>query len=240
MVKATAFGVDLAWSDGNSSGCVALDAHGRVVDERLLSSDGEIVGWLADLTGGAAAVAVDAPLLVPNDTGRRPCESDLARAYGSRKAGPHPCNRPLLIRTNGRIRGEDLRSMLEPLGFTDPWGGGRRVLLEVYPHPALIEAFSLPERLGYKKGRVGERRNGLRHLEELLARLAEADPPLHAPRIEIGDEVRGRALKDIEDLLDARVCAWVAAVWQRRRREGVRLFGTSCSGHIAVPIGPAV
>ena len=50
----------------------------------------------------------------------------------------------------------------------------------------------------------------------------------------------GVELKAIEDLLDARICAWVAAVWNRYGDVGVRVFGDAASGHIAVPIGSVV
>ena len=47
-------------------------------------------------------------------------------------------------------------------------------------------------------------------------------------------------MKAVEDLLDARICAWVAAVWNRYRNAGVRVFGDAASGHIAVPLGLVV
>ncbi len=77
-----ALGVDLAWSESNGSGACALDADGRVVDERILGADDEILDWVRGLASDSAVVAVDAPLLVPNETGRRLCESELSREYG--------------------------------------------------------------------------------------------------------------------------------------------------------------
>ena len=50
----------------------------------------------------------------------------------------------------------------------------------------------------------------------------------------------GVELKAIEDLLHARICAWVAAVWNRYGSTGVRMFGDAASGHIAVPLGSVV
>ena len=47
----------------------------------------------------------------------------------------------------------------------------------------------------------------------------------------------GPELKAIEELLDSRICAWVAAVWNRYRNTRVRVSGDAASGHIAVPIG---
>ena len=236
------FGLDLAWSSTNPTGGCAVDCDGRIVDERFLGSDDEIIGWIESRLSGPAVVAIDAPLLVPNETGRRPPENDLARVYGARKAGPHSSNRKRLLGVHGTIRGEGLVARLAPLGFTDPWSPGERTLLEVFPHPTIIEAFGIEERLVYKAKKgvgVPQRRQGLRSLAQLLKQLEDADPPLVGPEIEISDEVRGRALKAIEDRLDAQVCAWVASVWGRYP-DRVRLFGDAAVGHIAVPIGRAV
>lgn len=233
------FGLDLAWSAGNPTGACALDGDGSIVDERMLGSDGEIVEWISDSLSGPAVVAIDAPLLVPNETGRRPSENELSRVYGSRKAGPHSSNRTRLLGLHGAIRGEVLAQVLARVGFADPWGGSDRTLLEVYPHPTIIEAFGLEERLIYKAKRgvrVPERRQGLRRLAALVGKLSVADPPLRGPAVEVGDQVRGRDLKAIEDRLDARLCAWIASVWAHQP-DRVRLFGDSESGHIAVAAG---
>ncbi len=237
---ARCFGIDLAWSDGNPSGVCALDAEGWIVDERELGSDDEIVHWLVERLDGPAVVAVDAPLLVPNSTGRRQSEADVARVYSGRKAGPHPSNRTLFLSRYGRIRGQELAARFAALDFADPWSGGPRTLLEVYPHPTLIEAFGLPERLLYKAKRgvsVDGRRIGLRNLARLLDGLAGADPPLRGPAVDVPDSARGRGLKSIEDRLDARLCAWIAAVWDRYGEERVRLFGSAAEGHVAIPFG---
>lgn len=232
-------GLDLAWSAKNLTGACALDAEGRIVDERMLGSDDEIVEWIADLIDGPAVVAIDAPIHVPNQTGRRPCENELHREYGSRKAGPHSSNRSRLVGLHGAIRGEVLAARLAEFGFGDPWAGSERTFVEVYPHPAIVEAFGLDERLIYKSKRgvsVEDRRVGLRTLSALVDLLHSASPPLVGPAVEVTDGVRGAAMKAVEDRLDARLCAWIASVWGTVP-ERVRLFGDSGSGHIAVPTG---
>ena len=237
--SARSFGLDLAWSAKNPTGACALDAAGKIVDERMLSSDDDIIDWISNRLDGPAAVAIDAPLLVPNETGRRPCENELSREYGSRKAGPHSSNRSRLIGLHYGIRGEELAARLAVLGFGDPWAGSERTLLEVYPHPAIIEAFGLEERLIYKAKRgvtVDDRRRGLRTLSALLAQLNDADPPLKGPAVVVDETRRGAGLKQVEDQLDARLCAWVAAVWGNDATR-VRLYGDRETGHIAVPIG---
>ncbi len=166
---AAAIGVDLAWSRGRATGACAVASDGTIVDERLLGSDDEIVAWVAAHAAAECAVAIDAPILVPNEAGRRECERQVASEYGSRYAGPHPSNRALHLRTYGAIRGEDIATALERYGFGGPWDGRDRTALEVFPHPAIVEAFGLPERLPYKRGRVAQRRAGLRTLEALIA-----------------------------------------------------------------------
>jgi predicted RNase H-like nuclease len=164
----------------------------------------------------------------------------VSREYGSRWASTHSSNRQLLINHHGVIRGEDLAGELRRLGFGDLWSQTRRTILEVYPHPAIIEAFGLPRRLAYKKGRIAARRAGLRRLDALILSLDGADPPFIGAAVEITDTMTGVELKAVEDLLDARICAWVAAVWNRYGNAGVRVFGDAVSGHIAVPIGSVV
>lgn len=233
------FGLDLAWSASNPTGACALDVAGNIVDEKMLSSDAEIIDWVSSRMEGPAVVAIDAPLLVPNETGRRPCENELSREYGSRKAGPHSSNRTRLAGLHGAIRGENLASRLAAFDFGDPWAGSERTLLEVYPHPAIIEAFGLEERLVYKAKRgvtVDDRRRGLRTLSALLAQLGGTDPPVNGPAVVVEETLRGARLKQVEDQLDARLCAWVASVWGSDPTR-VRLFGDSETGHIAVPIG---
>ncbi len=239
-MDATYLGLDLAWSAHRPTGACAADGEGRIIDERMLGSTDEIIAWVAEHSAAKCVVAIDAPVFVPNATGRRAGENELARAYGSRKASPHTSNRTRLLEVHGEIRGEVIVEQLRKTGFGDPWAGSQRTYMEVYPHPAIIEAFGLPERLIYKAKKdvsVDQRREGLRTLSGLIDTLADADPPLIGSRVEVSDDVRGRALKAVEDRLDARICAWVASVFGRRP-DRVKLFGDAAGGHIAVPIGP--
>ncbi len=233
-----AIGLDLAWSDRYGTGACALDSEGNLSREKTLGNDDEIIAWVEDAIGdGPAVVAVDAPLQVPNETGRRCCEKQISQQYGGRKAGAHSSNRKLFEANYGRIRGEDLSERLSDLEFGGPWDNSRRTLIEVYPHPALIEVFGLEERLPYKKRkqRVAQWREGLRQLSGHLDSLAEREPPLKAGPLRIDDSVRGRRLKEVEDLLDARFCAWMALLWLARGRDAFTIFGDEPSGHIAVP-----
>ncbi len=58
---------------------------------------------LTETSREGCIVAIDAPTLVPNETGRRPAEAECQRLFGRYQAGPHPANRS---RYKGDIRGE--------------------------------------------------------------------------------------------------------------------------------------
>src|SRR5437868_246951 len=96
----TFIGIDLAWSPRNLTGAAVLrgDAGGAdLIDHGLLGDDAAISAYIAQHAGeGPAIVAVDAPLWVPNETGRRPGEAEIGRAFARYQAGAHPANRSRL------------------------------------------------------------------------------------------------------------------------------------------------
>ena len=185
----------------------------------LLASARALAGRPADL------VAIDMPLGHDPVVGRRESDNAISRTYGGRRAGTHTPNaeRP------GRIS-DELRAGFEAVGHRlCTTSLVRPGLIEVYPHPALIELTAAPMRLQYKAGKAAaywpgvpplERRARLfgiwagivAHLDRVIAGAGAALP---LP----GDGARGAALKAFEDKLDAVVCVFVAIrVLQGRAR----------------------
>lgn len=233
----------------NPSAAVALTWDGRGGHAFLwadhLQADPDILGFVNEAAGsGAALVAVDAPLLVPNNTGTRPCDRELSRIYRKTQAQAYPANRQ---RLGPVVRGEVLVQELGCCGFShSPHVEARkpvRQVVEVYPHPAMIELFDLPQILRYKArpGRsLAFRWSELRRYRRLLRSLEKAEPALEAREILTLEPTgrRGRALKALEDLLDALFCAYVALhLWYWGPR-GYRCFGHAESGYILVPVKP--
>lgn len=141
----------------------------------------------------------------------------VSRAYGSRHCSTHT---PSTVRP-GKVS-DDLTQAFGAAGYplltlapASPPG-----LVEVYPHPALVEFARAPTRLKYKagKGRIywpshtpSERRGLLIKEWKLIAavldaRLAGVVGTLPAP----GAAARQVELKAYEDMLDAVVCVCVA------------------------------
>lgn len=243
-------GVDLAWSEANPSAAVALRWDGRFGHPFLwaesLGGNAAILDFVEKAAGfGPALVAIDAPLLVPNETGTRPCDRELSRTYRKAHAQAYPANRRRL----GPIpRGEVLVAELISRGFIHrPKVEARnpvRQVVEVFPHPAMIELFGLSHILQYK-ARPGRslpfRWEELRRYRDLLSSLKRAEPAAALdPILSKADPGgrRGKALKALEDLLDATFCAYIALhLWYWGER-GYRCFGDAESGYILVPVRP--
>jgi predicted RNase H-like nuclease len=193
---------------------------GRQAELRPSGSEADAVQSIScasRLCGGAIdLIAVDMPLARTPITGRRISDNAVSRAYGARQCGTHTPNalRP------GRVS-ENLRDGFAAAGYPlltthlAPRG-----LIEVYPHPALVELAAASTRLPYKISRVrsywpratpSERRERLllewRKILELLEQEitgVRAALPLPAT------VASGIDLKAFEDALDAVICAWVA------------------------------
>ncbi|HLZ72194.1 MAG TPA: DUF429 domain-containing protein [Dehalococcoidia bacterium] len=246
----TFIGLDLAWSPRNRSGAATLRgsaAGAELVDLSLLGDDAELVAYVERVAGsGPAIVAVDAPLLVPNATGRRVCEAEVQRVFGRFHAGPYPANRGLLA-FNGVVRGEALVAALAERGFVHaaevPAGEPVRQVVEVFPHPATIALFGLVRTLKYKKANQPARRAEAladwRRYQACLRSLAGAEPPLAGHRAFLVQDVsglRGLALKGYEDRADALLCAYIALYAHRWGAARCRAFGDLTGGYVLTPV----
>jgi predicted RNase H-like nuclease len=240
-------GVDLGWTSG-ASGLCCLDwtgHHFQVVSlERQVALE-DILTWIeAQVTSHeSAVVAVDAPTLIPNQTGMR-LPDRLAHQYlGRYHAGCYPANLRLAFaeRTTGFGRRlEALEFIHDPtITHRQPQG---RYQLEVFPHAAMVHLFKLDRILKYKKGRIAERRIGLIQLRayilDVLPRLEPAlsclEPQSHQVLIpEV--PLKGTDLKALEDQLDSLICAYAAAHWWYWGLEKNWVLGDRTTGYIVIP-----
>jgi len=239
-------GVDLAWSDRNTSGVAVLTRGSRGLE--LVST--AAVGPVADVAAlirplrGDWYIAVDAPLVVRNRTGRRPSDAAISALYGRFEAGAHPTNLTIL---RGKVRGAELARALGPHGARildtlPPRLPRGRWLWESYPHAGMVELFGLDKTIKYKRGAAADRRAGLEQLVGCFRRrLPVLDPPLCLTpplRALLGQDrerLTGRRLKAHEDQLDAVFCAYMAAHAARWGRARSRLLGDARTGAVIVP-----
>lgn len=246
MGGVVSIGLDLAWSRRNLTGGAVIVDGELVAACSDLTDDAHIVGWVGTWLGegDAGVIAVDAPLCVPNQAGRRLCETLLGEEWHWAHARPYPSNRGLFAKFG--VRGEDLvRKLHDAYQFVEaapiePTPSGRFVC-EVYPHPAHVSLFDLPAILKYKRktGRSYESCWAeLERYQALLGTLQDGDPPLRDPNEILQAHfagVKGKSLKAMEDRLDAITCAYIAAYLWRYGPAGAIVYGTLADGHIIVP-----
>jgi len=238
-------GVDLAWGQERPSGLAVLDAAGHLLHVSSQGTDEAIVSALRPYVEGECLVAIDAPLVVRNATGNRPCEAALNRDFAGFDAGAHPANtsrRELATVPRGAL-------LADALGLDmDPTSASRRRAIEVYPHPATIALFRLGRTLKYKHktGRpLSQLRAELLRLVRLLEGLGDSPVPLRlgddeawkALVVEVESASRKSDLRRAEDQVDAVVCAYVA-LFAERRPALTTTYGDFENGYIVTPALP--
>jgi predicted RNase H-like nuclease len=239
-------GVDLAWTTSGGTGLCAI-AEGRVIDSTRVSTDDEIIGWLEPHLLAGCVVAIDAPLIVRNPTGRRRCDQLISQCFGAQHASTHSANLGLDSFRNG-VRGERIVGALS-LDLDPEFAPGTHVrrAIEVYPHPAIVALFGLSVTLKYKAkpgrtldSRVTEMQALLGHLIELVA----GDPPVDVqaaprwPMLEgtVATPASAAELSRMEDEIDAFVCAYIALYYWTYGTDRCRVAGDIDGGYIVTPV----
>jgi predicted RNase H-like nuclease len=232
----TFIGVDLGWY-GKPSGLASIALEGSALHLRniaRLESVDEILDWIQTEAGnGSVVAAVDAPLVIRNQTSIRPAERELNSDFRRFDAGCHAANlgRPFAQKVISFSR------RLEAVGFghgvsMTPRQEGR-FQIEVHPHAATVTLFGLDRIVKYKRGTREQRARELHRLRKLaIWHLPRLDPSLSA---QLPSVPTTGHLKPAEDKIDAVLCAYIAAHWWVWTRQRNRLYGDQDNGYIVVP-----
>ena len=186
-------------------------------------------------------IAIDAPLVVENEAGMRLCERQVGMGYGRWHVAANASNTAL-----GWQGGVALRRRLEDHGFvyTDgirPPSPQGRTMFECYPYTTIVGMAELgyeEKRPRYKRFdlslspdlRRRARADACDELTRRMSTLGTATPPLHLASHKVSRSLLApsplidAAYKHREDMLDAVLCAWTAAIWHRHR-ERVQVLG---------------
>jgi predicted RNase H-like nuclease len=237
-------GLDLAWGEKKQTGVAAIGSDGRLLDVGIAQDDASIIDAIAPYVADDCLVAIDAPLIVKNQTGYRAAETTFNRDFQKFDAGAYPANTG-----NPLFNPPRAAALAEALGLDmDPASGAERRAIEVYPHPASVVLFALDKTLKYKnkQGRTfDERRRELLKLMTLIEGLDHASPRLRvnhnmnwvALRKRVEAATRPAQLDRDEDPVDAVLCAYVALYWYHRP-DDITIYGDSESGYIVTPSLP--
>jgi predicted RNase H-like nuclease len=234
-------GLDLAWSVNNQSGIAVVDRHGELVDVRAATTDADIVAAVDPYVRDNCLVTIDAPLIVNNEMGARPCERQLNVDFRRFEAGARPTfrGRPEFNPPRGEVLANRLGLDLDPASHA------RRRAIEVFPHPATIVLFELDKTLKYKRGPFEDRQRELLKLMTHIEGLDDATPRLGVIRNVAWVETRKRVeaatrpgqLDKDEDPIDAVLCAYVA-LFRYHRPDDVTTYGDFPTGYIVTPTLP--
>lgn len=239
-------GVDLAWTDAttaNETGVVAADLDGTIVAAGWTTGVEKTVAWANEYASDAAVLFVDAPLAILNADKQRLCEKQVGQRYARWKVSANSTNL-----ASPRLAGLRLKCELEAVGwvYADGTAGpprGGRVVSECYPYTTIVGADELgyeTERPTYKRKPKGISAAEWRSVraaacDALIKRIADlrsSSPPLdlrsHSVTAQLLDErspLDDRAYKHREDLIDACLAAWTAALWVQWGLERCQVLG---------------
>jgi len=235
-------GVDLAWSERNPTGLclISLDARAELQENSNPTSNEEIVGWILEHAPGSAIVAIDAPLIIKNQMGARQVDKLVTKYFRKYEAGALPAN------LGNASRGMEILRLLCKEGFSyDPEIIPRRptrTVIEVFPHTTQVILFKLEKTLKYKRGRIEEKKRELARLQRYIETLTEIEPIISRNAVfdkicssEIS-KMKGKGLKNHEDLLDAIICAYTAYYYWYWGNRKCNIFGDKENGYIVTPI----
>jgi predicted RNase H-like nuclease/ppGpp synthetase/RelA/SpoT-type nucleotidyltranferase len=239
-------GLDLAWGERRPTGVAVISGDGALVHISAQTDDASILASIAPFVADDCVVGIDAPLIVTNPTGNRPCEAALNRDFRGFEAGTHPSNTGKPEFANG-TRGARLAAAMDL--DLDPHSPRPRRALEVYPHAASVALFRLGRTLKYKH-KQGRKRDTLQsellRLMNLIEGLRDAAVPLRVAghddwlrlRRSVETATRKSELRRAEDPVDAVLCAYVA-LYAVRRPDDVTFYGDADTGYILTPTLPA-
>lgn len=259
-------GLDLAWGEGtaarlaNETGYAVFDKNGIISDAGWLRGLDAVVEWVVATARPGAIIAIDAPLVVINPTGMRECEREVGQRYGRWKVAANASNT-----AKSDLAGVRLRERLELAGFvytdgTTPPAPGAISMFECYPYTAIVGTpeFGYDERPRYKRTIKSltppqRRESRAAACDGLINRMHEIAPrivpinllshPAVASLVEEPSPVNDAAYKHREDLLDAVICAWTAAVWFEHGELRVQVLGRDstpdAAGRRATIVAPA-
>jgi hypothetical protein len=235
-------GIDAAWTSANPSGvAVAMKQssrwHLKAVEasyenffaqaENAFKADVRPKGSLPNVSKLLASaksiagsevnlVAIDMPLSLDPITGSRESDRAVGRAYGSRNCSTYTpsVKRPGKISDDLRI---DFNNAQYPLlTKSEIYSRG---IIEVYPHPALVELASASYRLLYKASKTKtywpekdlDERKKLLHAQwsKIVKLLSKEIEGVEALLVVPSFQIPAWERKAFEDKLDAVICAWV-------------------------------
>lgn len=237
-------GIDLAWGSRNPNvnnskkdGVCAIEIvnnKSRVIEIACVDGDKQLLDLITSYKNKSAKsmILIDAPIVCINKTGMRPVDKLTHRLFHREHAACHPanstkCSRPI------RITKE-----IKKLGIKIGWELKKysNLVIEVYPHPAMIRLFKLNRIFKYKKGNITNRVREFRKYQRAFRTFLENtfnDLELNQDAVQL---FKVKWSKQDEDKLDALFCGIIGLWHYKYRGKKSEIIGNKKSGFILLPI----
>lgn len=233
-------GLDMAWAPRNSSGGAVMelteDGDVKLTSAASMRAHEDILGWVARNRGRSGCVlAVNAPMIVENTGGRRPCDVLLEKHFAA--VDSYQVN--TVNASQPRMMGRALMRM----GFDPHPGAEGDRLIETYNQPTQVLLFDVERPIRLKIGPVGSRKEAVDRFRELLyEKLGDANPRLvDSPALDALIDAdlpssNGSRVGELEERLEAVLCAYTAAYLYVRGPEACAMLGDLNEGYLLIPM----
>lgn len=209
----------------------------RLASSTSLRAHEDILYWISRNRGRSGCIlAVNAPVIVENTNGQRPCDAQLHNHFGAQQVDEYQVN--TVNASHPRTIGRALMRM----GFDpNPMSDTDRVI-ETYNQPTQILLFDIERPIRLKTGPVGARKDAVARFRETMAeKLSDAVPSLDESTA-LSELVNadlpssnGSRVGELEERLQATLCAYVAAYLDIRGPEHCAYLGDLNQGYVLVP-----
>lgn len=217
-------GIDLAWTPGRHSGIAIINQQGQLKAYHYPNNVHAIIEIIQ--TYPNSIIGVDAPLIITNPQGHRPNERLFLKCFARYGLGVHAANTSLFAKRFPGYTGFTLYALLQKFGYDF----NHNNLYEVYPHATILVNFNHNKVLRYKANtRKTHRIAAFEYLQNSLSEALTID----ATFLSDPYTLKGKALKEYEDFLDALVCAYTL-LWCRLNK--CYRFGSTYEGILLTPI----
>jgi predicted RNase H-like nuclease len=180
---------------------------------------------------------VNAPIIVDNLSGSRPCDRALLEHFSRYRIDEYANNS--VSASHPRTMGRALMRM----GFDpNPASEGDRIV-ETHTQAAQVLLLGVDRPIRMKSGPIGGRKEAVDRLRELIEErlIEDGTPRLHlSPELDqLMDahlpDLNGTRLGELEERLEALVCAYVAAYLGQVGPDGCAFLGDMDTGYILLP-----
>jgi len=210
-------GIDLAWTYSKESGICVIDDIGNIdYCESKVFSDEMIAAIVEEHALDGAIVAIDAPLIVNNETGSRSCDGAIMREkIHGKNLSVYTCSRSFMLKHYGVVRGEEvvkaIRNRMSAFSLTADLTDKKHVIIETFPTGITLGLFPDAFPIKYKiksKIEFGTTKMEMGRMVNLVKRLSFFDPPVHKVEDYFNNSLSIQAMskkgyKNLEDRLDA-------------------------------------